>query len=244
VTVVGGLITTAGVFLPWADGQTDQETFTIILGPGLRAHLGIAGGITLLAPRATREVALGLLLAVTVVTGVYALATAGAALRLGGNAVRAGWGLAFLGELVVTVCGVVTISSAAWSAPLPKGPVVWRDPASLAVMAMGLLSAVLLASYAIHVGTLEDSGYGSAITWIAVLATVALTLASLIARPAAAGRVMLLATAVGVSGFALSEWVALTSASSESREMPWLVIASLGLAVAALFLGRRTPATN
>lgn len=244
VTAVGGLVTTAGIFLPWVDGQTDSETFQIILGPGLRGLLGVAAGITLLAPRARREVALGLLFAVTAVTGIGILVTSGVALDVGGDAVRAGWGLAFLGQLIVTVCGVVTIASAAWSSPLPKGPLVWRDPAALAVMAMGLLVAVLLASYAAHLGTLEDSGYGSAVTWIAALATGAVTVVSLIARPPAAGRVMLLATAVGTASFALAEWVFRTTKSSESREMPWLVVASLGLAVAALFLGRRRPATN
>jgi hypothetical protein len=226
----------------WEDSQSAYVTFEILLGPGLRALLAVVAGILLLAPRVRTGVAAGFLTGTAAAAGIGALTTMGKPIEKGGlESLLGGWWLAFVGQSLIAATGLVAAAVVAWRAPLPRGPIAWRDPGTYAVLATGGLTTILYLGYAGYVGSADGSGYGyyAATYYVWGLITPAIVLLSLAARPSAAGRLMALAWSVAVVGFALSEWLVLTSRSAESMGMPWLVVTGLLLAVAGGFIGRR-----
>lgn len=226
----------------WEDSQSAYVTFEILLGPGLRALLAVVAGILLLAPRVRTGVAAGFLTGTAAAAGIGALTTMGKPIEKGGlESLLGGWWLAFVGQSLIAATGLVAAAVVAWRAPLPRGPIAWRDPGTYAVLATGGLTTILYLGYAGYVGSADGSGYGyyAATYYVWGLITPAIVLLSLAARPSAAGRLMALAWSVAVVGFALSEWLVLTNRSAESMGMPWLVVTGLLLAVAGGFIGRR-----
>lgn len=238
---LGALMVLAGAG-SWEDGQSAYVTFEILLGPGVRALIAVVAGILLLAPRVRTGVAAGFLTGSTAAAGIGALTTMGKPIEKGGlDSLLGGWWLAFVGQSLIAATGLLAVAVIAWRAPLPRGPIAWRDPATYAVLAAGGLTTILYVSYAGIVGSVDISGYGyyAGTYYLWGLITVPIVLWSLAARPRAAGRLMVLAWSIAVVGFALSEWMVLTAREVESMGMPWLVVTGLLLAVAGGFIGRR-----
>jgi hypothetical protein len=228
--------------LSWGDSQSTQDTFEIVLGTDVRALLAVAAGILFVAPRVPWEAAAGFLTGTTAAAGIGALTTMGVPIQEGGtSSLLAGWWLAFLGQALVAATGLLAIAMTAWRAALPRGPIAWRDPATWVVLATGLGTTLLLFNYAAFVGSADvsGSGYYAAMYYIWGLITVAIVLLSLVARPSAAGRLMALAWAVAVVGWALAEWVYLSDHQTEPKSTPGIIVAGMLLAVAAGFIGRR-----
>ena len=221
----------------WYPDQYNWTVYALILGPGVRGMLAISAGILILAPRVRPEVALGYLTAVTVAGGLGALSAVAAGVDFGVDRMEVWWALALVGQTLIAVTGVLVISIAAWRSPLPRESIAWRDPATVAVLVAGGATVLLLVLLAGVVSSMDSSS--EAITYMWAGATVGLVFVALGARPSAAGRVMLLAWAVAVAGFALSSWVYMTNNSREWAGMTWLVLSSIALAVAGGFIGRR-----
>jgi hypothetical protein len=223
----------------WADNQDPQLTFSILLGPGVRALLAAVAGILLLAPRMSREAAAGFLIGTSAAAVMGVLMAVGTSLYAGGvEYLNIGWALALAGHIVIAVTGLLAIGISAWRSPLPRGPVAWRDPVTYAVLLAAAACAILLISYAGQV-TASPQGYWAAMFYLWALVTVTVAFVGLTARPSQAGRLVLLSWATAILGLALSEWVLLTLNGSESMGMPWLVTSAIVLAVAGAFIGRR-----
>ena len=235
---VGAAMVVAGMGT-WQEDQAAEQTFAIILGPGSRVVLALLAGVLLLAPRVRRDVAAGFLFGTTAAAAMGTMMAMGFPLYKSGlESVRPGWWLAFFGQGLIAVTGLVALAVSAWRSPLPRGAIAWRDPVTYAVLVVAVAAALLLANYADEI-TVEPAGYWAAMFYLWALVTAAVGLVAVAARPSQAGRLVLLSWAVTIVGVALSEWVLLTYGSSESFGMPLLVTAAILLAVMSPFLGRR-----
>jgi hypothetical protein len=226
--------------LPWRYGQTFADDapglVLTMVTPGL---LAVAAGITMFAPRVRTEVALGFLLAVAAVAGATLLGFAGELAALSTDAQDVGASLAMLGLVVIAACGVVAVVVAAWRNPVPFGPVAWRDPGSIAAVVLGAITTILIARFASYLGSIGDTGYQAGVAYVWAVLTMIATFGAVVVRPVAVGRVLLATWAIGTLGYSLSQWVALTTSSEQSQGLPFLVVAGLALAVAAVLIGRR-----
>jgi hypothetical protein len=157
------------------------------------------------------------------------------------DAAGTGTWFALIGLLVAASCGPAAVAVAAWRHPVPLSRVDWRDPGSLAALGLGLVTAAVFISYAVHLASLSNAGYEAGVAYVWASLTVIAAIGAVMVRPAAVGRVLLAAWGLGTLSYSLSEWVYLTDHSPESLGMPFLVAAGLALAAAALLIGRRSP---
>ena len=240
---IGALMVLAGT-TSWFAEQETMKTFEILLGPGVRALLAVVAAALVLAPRVRADVAIGFLTGCVAAAGLGVLMSIGVAVesRIENWDILIGWGLGLVGQSLITITGLAVVALTAWRSPLPRGPIAWRDGATYAVLTAAAGTALVFANYAGYVGSLgiTIAGYWAAILYLWALLTVALALVALAARPSAAGRMMLLAWAVAVLGFVLSEWVLLSEEGGDTTGMPWVVTTTALLAIAAGFIGRRT----
>jgi hypothetical protein len=154
------------------------------------------------------------------------------------DAVDRGAWLSFIGMILLVACGLVAVVVAAWHNPVPFGHVDWRDFGSISALVLGGVTTILFISYAVYLGSLSDAGYQAGVAYVWALLTVTATAGAVIVRPAAVGRALLGGWAIGTLGYSLSQWVLLTAMSQESRGMPFLVVASLALGLAAILIRR------
>lgn len=239
--IVGGLLILASLTVPWRYGQTyaDSDRW-LVPSMTILGLLALTAGAVMFAPRVRTEVSLGLLLGVSGTAAASLLNFLGLLAGQSSDAAEVGAWLALIGLVVLASCGPGAVAVAAWRHAVPLSRVDWRDPGSLAALVLGMVTAALFVSYAVHLGSLSDAGYQAGVAYVWALITIVAAIGAVMVRPAAVGRVMLAGWGLGTISYSLSQWVFLTDHSEGSRGMPFLVVAGLALAAAALFIGRRS----
>jgi hypothetical protein len=239
----GGLIL-ASMTLPWRYGQTyaDSDRW-LVASMSILGLLVLTAGAVMFAPRVRTEVSLGLLLGVSGTAAASLLTFVGLLADQSSDAAGMGTWLGLIGLVVAACCGPAAVAVAAWRHAVPLSRVDWRDPGSLAALGLGVVTAAVFISYAVHLGSLSDAGYEAGVAYVWASITVIAAIGAVMVRPAAVGRVMLAGWGLGTLSYSLSEWVYLTDHSEGSSGMPFLGAAGLALAAAALLIGRRSPSS-
>lgn len=240
--IAAGVLILASMTLPWRYGQTYAASDRwLVPSMAILGLLVLTAGAVMFAPRVRTEVSLGLLLGVSGTAAASLLTFIGLVADQSSDAAGTGTWLAFIGLVVAACCGPAAVAVAAWRHAVPLSRVDWRDPGSLAALGLGVVTAAVFISYAVHLASLSDAGYEAGVAYVWASITVIAAIGAVMVRPAAVGRVMLAGWGLGTLSYSLSQWVYLTDHSEGSSGMPLLVAAGLALAAAALLIGRRSP---